>query len=184
VSYKDWVANNPPALDMTPAEQKKFRKQIVEGCIGIGECWVWSGSKTSTGYGNIWVYYTNRVVSRLAQCLATGVGLSMPFDACHIAECPSRACCNPAHLFWGTHKDNASMREARDVRWERYVDAMRPNPNAEISIGKTAKDVFVVFEKRYQKGWGWLDCRSVQERQQRIVLVGMPNSYTSVPALL
>ena len=137
---------------MTPQEQRKFRQQIVTCCIGIGDCWIWSGARTLDGYGNIRVGYATRIVSRLAQCLATGVSLSIPADACHIPECPSRACCNPAHLFWGDRKTNSSMRESRDMRWERYISAM-----ATMDSG-----VFVVFEKRYQRGWGWLDCRSVQ----------------------
>ncbi len=152
MSYKDWLENNPPALDMLPEQQKKFRQQIIAGCIGIGDCWVWKGAKTSTGYGNIRVDYAIRTVSRLALCLHTGASLSMEADACHIPECPSRACCNPAHLFWDDHQKNCSDREARDARWDRYVNAMEPG----------GTDVFVVFEKRYKPGWGWLDCRSVQ----------------------
>jgi hypothetical protein len=103
---------------MPRGDQQKFRKQIVEGCIGIGDCWVWNGARTSDGYGNIWVGYTTRIVSGLAQCLATGVSLSMQADACHVPECPSRACCNPAHLFWGDHNTNCAMRESRDARWD------------------------------------------------------------------
>jgi hypothetical protein len=155
MSYKEWLANNPPALDMSPAEQKEYRQKIVAGCVGIDDCWIWSGARTLTGYGNIWVDYTTRIVSRLALCLDTGVSLSMTADACHIPECPSRACCNPRHLFWGTHQKNCSMRESRDARWERYINAMA-------AAAATDNGIFVVFEKRYKMGWGWLDCRSVQ----------------------
>jgi len=69
--YAEWLANNPPSLDMPREEQQRFRKQIVEGSIGIGDCWVWNGARTSDGYGNIWVGYTTRIVSRLALCLDT-----------------------------------------------------------------------------------------------------------------
>jgi hypothetical protein len=158
--YQEWLANNPPALDMTPDEQWRFRKQIIAGCIGIGDCWVWNGAKSSNGYGNIRVGYSNRTVSRLALCLAENAPLSISADACHIAECPSRACCNPAHLFFGEHQPNCSMRESRDVRWNRYIDAMAPS--AKNSIRQSASRSFVVFEKRYKVGWGWLDCRTVQ----------------------
>jgi hypothetical protein len=169
MSYRDWLENNPPALDMLPEQQRQFRKQIIAGCIGIGDCWIWSGAKTATGYGNIRVDYSTRIVSRLALCLHTGASLSMEADACHKPECPSRACCNPAHLFWDDHQKNCSDREPRDARWERYVNAMEPG---------SGKDVFVVFEKRYKPGWGWLDCRSVQVSQRqhsRIITQPMPN---------
>ncbi len=151
---------------MTADEQREFRQQIIAGCIGIGDCWVWNGARTPNGYGNIRVGYTVRVVSRLALCLATGVSLSVQADACHKPVCPSRACCNPAHLDWGTHQDNCAMRESWDVRWERYINAMA-------SGGK----IVVVFERRYQPGWGWLDCRSVQE--PRIILQVMPNQFSN-----
>lgn len=57
MSYKEWLANNPPALDMEPEEQQEFRSKIITGCIGIGDCWVWAGARTSDGYGNIRVGY-------------------------------------------------------------------------------------------------------------------------------
>jgi hypothetical protein len=155
MSYKEWLSKNPPALDMSSAEQKEYRQKIVAGSIGIDDCWIWSGARTLTGYGNIWVGYTTRIVSRLALCLSTGISLSMTADACHIPKCPSRACCNPRHLFWGTHQKNCSMRESRDARWERYINAMA-------ATAATDNGIFVVFEKRYKMGWGWLDCRSVQ----------------------
>jgi hypothetical protein len=149
--YQEWLRNNPQPLDLTTEEQREFRKRIVTGCVGIDDCWVWTGAKTSAGYGTIRVGISNRVVSRLALCLNTGLSLSIPADACHTPECLSRACCNPAHLFWGDHQKNCSMRECRDMRWERYIQAL---------TGEN-KSVFVVFEKRYKLGWGWLDCRTV-----------------------
>jgi hypothetical protein len=173
MSYKEWLANNPPALDMSPVEQKRYRQQIVAGCIGIEDCWIWAGARTLAGYGNIRVGFSTRIVSRLAQCLATGVSLSMTDDACHIPECPSRACCNPSHLFWGTHQKNCSMRESRDTRWDRYINAM----------ATAEKGITVVFEKRYQMGWGWLDCRSMQRTASTLSHSYAKPMSTSIPML-
>jgi len=174
-AFQEWEAEHPHVtlsmfhLAMTPNEQRMYRKRIVEGCIGIEDCWVWAGAKTESGYGNIRVGNSTRTVSRLAQCLATDTSLSFPDDACHRPECPSRACCNPKHLFWDTHQENLSMRESRDVRWDTYISNLHPSPAAEVNIFKTdVKDMFVVFEKRYQPGWGWLDCRSLQRAGQGI----------------
>src|SRR5215472_8042359 len=167
--YQEWLKNNPQPLDMTPEEQREFRQKIVTGCVGIDDCWVWAGARTEAGYGTIRVGVSNRVVSRLALCLKTGLSLSTPADACHIPECLSRACCNPAHLFWGDHKTNCSMREHRDSRWERYIHAL---------TGEN-KSVFVVFEKRYQRSWGWLDCRSVHQCKHHPT--ALPNQRTASP---
>jgi hypothetical protein len=167
--YQEWLANNPQPLNLSPDEQRDFRKKIIEGCVGIDNCWVWAGARTHAGYGTIRVGYTNRVVSRLALCLKTGLSLSIPADACHVEECLSRACCNPDHLFWGDHKANCSMREQRDLRWERYIHAL---------TGEN-KSVFVVFEKRYRLGWGWLDCRSVHQHSH--YPTAMPNQTHFLP---
>ncbi len=151
--YEEWLMNNPQPLSMMPEVQREQCQRIISGCIGIDDCWVWAGARTHAGYGTIRVGFSNRVVSRLALCLHTGLSLSIPADACHIPECLSRACCNPAHLFWGDHKSNCSAREHRDLRWERYINAL---------AGEN-KSVFVVFEKRWKAGWGMLDCRTVQQ---------------------
>jgi hypothetical protein len=172
-AYEEWELQQRHSgslfhLNMTPEEQAVYRKRIIEGCIGIGDCWVWAGAKTEDGYGNIRVGNATRIVSRLAKCLDTDASLSITLDACHIAECPSRACCNPRHLYWGEHQPNCAMRESRDARWERYMTTMH-------SPGTIP---FVVFEKRYQKGWGWLDCRTVHtggRATSRIITHTMPN---------
>jgi len=49
MSYKDWLENKPPALDMLPEQQKKFRQQIITGCIGIGDCWFGLALRPPTG---------------------------------------------------------------------------------------------------------------------------------------
>ncbi len=64
------------------------------------------------------------------KCYSTLESLDYPLDACHIGDCPAnhgkrkyRACCNPLHLQWGTHAQNATQREAEarkaqfDFRW-------------------------------------------------------------------
>lgn len=137
--------------DPLPTLLWSYRHKIVSGCIGIDDCWVWAGAKTSAGYAKIRVGYSIRIASRLTLCLKTNLSMSTPADACHVPECLSRACCNPDHLFWGKHQKNCAMRESRDARWERYIAAMT----------RENKSVFVAFEKRYKPGWGWLDCRTV-----------------------
>ncbi len=175
--FEEWDAQqrhsgNMFHLNMTPEEQAVYRKRIIEGCIGIGDCWIWNGAKTEDGYGNIRVGNSTRIVSRLAKCLATDASLSVAQDACHIVGCPSRACCNPNHLDWGDHDTNNRMKEPRDVRWTRYINAMQPN----------AKGVFVVFEKRYIPNWGWLDCRTVQPvGQGKRTLHAVPHMLCQTP---
>ena len=52
-AYQEWEVEHPHVamsmfhLAMTPNEQRMYRKRIVEGCIGIEDCWVWAGAKTA-----------------------------------------------------------------------------------------------------------------------------------------
>ncbi len=76
-----------------------------------GECWLWRGAKHERGYGR--VRHNGRIVAahRLAYELWHRVALS-PRDLV-LHRCDTPACCRPAHLYLGTHADNARDRVAR-----------------------------------------------------------------------
>lgn len=77
------------------------------------DCWPWIGSKTERGYGTMNIGYkankTQRKIGahRLAWVLTNGPVPDGTY-ICH--RCDNPPCCNPAHLFVGSQKDN--MRDA------------------------------------------------------------------------
>ena len=77
---------------------------------GPDACWLWTGGRFADGYGNIYYVGKNRHVPALI--------LELLFNEpagnrrC-LHSCDNPPCCNPAHLRWGTMKENA---EDRDIR--------------------------------------------------------------------
>jgi len=67
------------------------------------DCWNWNGKITRDGYGCVKIFGVFRGAHRVAyeieyQDAADGL--------CVMHTCDNPKCCNPAHLFKGTHTDN------------------------------------------------------------------------------
>ena len=73
------------------------------------ECWPWLEGRFASGYGSIWLEGKNKRAHRVAYLLANGYE-ALP---CCLHTCDNPICCNPNHLYAGTHKDNAADMERR-----------------------------------------------------------------------
>ena len=79
---------------------------------GENECWLWTGFKNKEGYGRTWInnkaYYAHRVIYNLTY--PNVIKLEAPTSAKEsgflLHTCDNPLCCNPKHLWVGTHKDN------------------------------------------------------------------------------
>lgn len=72
---------------------------------GPDECWPWTGGAIGNhGYGTIRFRGVDTTAPR-AVMLAIHGSIQKGMIVCH--KCDNPPCCNPAHLFLGTYKDNA-----------------------------------------------------------------------------
>jgi hypothetical protein len=84
----------------------------------IEDCWEWMASTCNSGYGQfgdkIHSRWTMRLAHRVAYELVYG---SVPGHLLVCHRCDNKLCCNPLHMFLGTHTDNAldMRRKGRQV---------------------------------------------------------------------
>lgn len=78
--------------------------------VSVGKpdaCWPWKGNRHRQGYGFFKVGTRNVLAHRVAYCLTNGLDIlkfSSKIKVLH--SCDNQPCCNPAHLFVGTQKNN------------------------------------------------------------------------------
>ena len=83
------------------------------------ECWNWKGFKNHDGYGRTWIndkgYYAHRVIYSLVypNTITLNAPLSQDDSGFLLHTCDNPSCCNPKHLWVGTHADNMADKVAK-----------------------------------------------------------------------
>jgi HNH endonuclease len=99
----------------------KVNKNTLSGC------WEWSGSLKCGGYGLFRVKGRLYKAHRFSWILNVG---SIPKGKLVCHKCDNPKCVNPAHLFLGTHTDNARDRENKN---RRPIFRGEAHPNSSLS---------------------------------------------------
>lgn len=133
-------------------------------------CWIFTGSTVPNGYGKIY-FPTNGKRTKLVPAHRIIYELHIgPIPegkyVCH--TCDVRACCNPAHLFIGTPKDNMDDMTKKGRR------ACGPEFGEKIRAGWTPE--LRKYRSKQKKKWHALD------HDRRATEAGVPLDWKYCPA--
>lgn len=120
-----------------PTVEERFWQHVRKG--SPDECWPWTASFTTTGYGQFRISGRTRKAHQVSWELHNG---PIPDGLFVLHRCDYPPCVNPAHLFLGTNRDNYldSAAKGRDGYGAVYGEA---NPAAKL----TADQVRTIRER-------------------------------------
>ncbi len=101
-----WIKGHPLRFIYGHNVTKVNSIQNIWDRVNVGtpdECWLWTTSRDSHGYGIFSGNYRKIRVTRCVYDLCYGIK-NPKSEICHACDVP--LCCNPLHLFEGSHLDN------------------------------------------------------------------------------
>lgn len=89
----------------------KYQRLFWDKVDKSGDCWEWTAHRNIKGYGQFGVSGKLALAHRLSYIIHFG---EIPSGKIVCHSCDNPSCVNPAHLWIGTHQDNAIDRERKN----------------------------------------------------------------------
>ena len=145
-------------------------------------CWEWTGSRTSSGYGNLWWKGGQVQAHRLAYHLSGGhielttgfrvAGKAKRYQRFVLHRCDNRPCCNPQHLFLGSMRAN---------QLDAYAKGRKTQPRSGHVNAKLKPAQVREIRSRYNEGQTQVQlAREFGVSQRAISLIVRNESYKDV----
>lgn len=107
-------------------DEARFREAFWSRVSRGDGCWLWTGTKQSTGYGAMVQWSGGKRLRRHVHRLSWEICRGPIPDGLYVLhKCDVKLCVNPDHLYLGTHLDNMrdEVERARSPRGERHYNA-------------------------------------------------------------
>lgn len=120
VSHTVNMINAPkPIPALTEKDKARFVAKVDRDTPHPKGCWLWTASKSPSGYGQFGIRRSVFKAHRIAYVIRHGVS---PESLHVIHSCDNPSCCNPSHLSAATHTENM-----RDM----FAKGRRPTPSGD-----------------------------------------------------
>lgn len=144
----------PIRAEIKPTEMDAVRFWVKVNKLGPDECWEWTKGRNKWGYGKFSIRdLENKKRTAAAHRIAYQIynnELPAGLLVCH--RCDNRLCCNPAHLFLGTHAENSADMVAKGRSKASYTPPEKRRYGKDNPNSKLTEEIVRSIRSEYSSG--------------------------------